>query len=188
MASDFPTYPIYRVSTRWAVDTTDDYEPGPQQVITAKRHWDSTGWNFIEREEIDIEAKAKEILESWWPQYRTRERGGGRLKSLADLNASAPAIDISLQEYEEWCLKWFCHVTWDIGQTDDEAVQSFDRFLTRKGVRQNCDPMGFGRADDGGYCAMGAEDRWRWRGENDGDPPPCRCAGCKKNGVIIINH
>jgi hypothetical protein len=38
---------------------------------------------------------------------------------------------------------------------------------------------------------MGAEDRWRWYGgdsyENKTDPP-CRCNGCKKAGVIRINH
>lgn len=40
---------------------------------------------------------------------------------------------------------------------------------------------------------MGAEDRWRWgaaseNGDNNQDPPPCRCYGCKDRGVIAINH
>jgi hypothetical protein len=41
------------------------------------------------------------------------------------------------------------------------------------------------------YCLMGAEDRWRWSGgdsyENRTDPP-CRCDGCKKAGVIRVDH
>jgi hypothetical protein len=40
------------------------------------------------------------------------------------------------------------------------------------------------------YCLMGAEDRWRWYGGDYDNKtnPPCRCEGCKKYGVIRINH
>jgi hypothetical protein len=44
------------------------------------------------------------------------------------------------------------------------------------------------RRGENGLCLMGAEDHWRWRGEREGDPPPCRCEGCKKCGFIRINH
>lgn len=35
---------------------------------------------------------------------------------------------------------------------------------------------------------MGASDRWRWSGQSKDSRPPCRCDGCKKNGVVTICH
>lgn len=96
-------------------------------------------------------------------------------------------------------LEWFQHKTFDIGLTDAEYVKSFERFLQRKGVRMNYAPSYDNSTfdDNGGYVAMGGEDRWRWRGAkkaNGGDgednrtEPPCRCDGCKKSGVVRIIH
>jgi len=47
-------------------------------------------------------------------------------------------------------------------------------------------------------CLMGADERWRWTARAEGisiigcgeetDPPPCRCEGCKKHGILRIDH
>ena len=89
-------------------------------------------------------------------------------------------IDVNFVRYETWCLEWFCHFTFDDGCSDEEYLASFERFVRR-----------MQKLDEKEYGLMGAEDRWRWSGITDGGkktPPPCRCAGCKKAGVVGINH
>ena len=106
-------------------------------------------------------------------------------------NVSDVKKDIYFIRNETWCSTWFCHYRFDLGETDEQILVSFDRYVDRmqclneklryeQGTNQYDTPKG-------GVCLMGAEDRWRWRGENDG-PAPCRCDGCKKYGVIRINH
>lgn len=83
----------------------------------------------------------------------------------------------------EWCLTWFEHYTFDEGQSDREVLQSFDRFVA--------DVQDANRELDEyeRRCLMGAEDRWRWSGEDrDEHDPPCRCEHCKKQGIIRIGH
>lgn len=89
-----------------------------------------------------------------------------------------------LVQRSEWWLTWFCHSTYDIGQADAEALESFERYLDW------AEPQSTERG--GNVCLMGAEDRWRWHGKTlengDRTPPPCRCDGCRKYGVIRIGH
>lgn len=78
-----------------------------------------------------------------------------------------------------------------VGQSDQEALASFSRFVWRYADMQEYYP---GEPPEGYRCLMGAEDRWRWCGASpDGEPdtrskPPCRCEHCREQGVIRIGH
>jgi hypothetical protein len=74
-------------------------------------------------------------------------------------------------EDESWCLTWFSHYTYNQFETDAEVSDSFYQFLCRKKVFDNYNQT---------YCAMGAEDMWRWK--------ICRCEHCVAQGVIRIDH
>jgi len=105
-------------------------------------------------------------------------------------------FEVKKIDEEEWCLTWFAHYTFDIGQSDEEVLRSFEDFLLRKKIHisYGYDPYSSILNDDSGYCAMGAEDRWRWKGRKTADcnselvDPPCRCNGCKERGIITIQH
>lgn len=86
--------------------------------------------------------------------------------------------------------------------SDDEVVASFREFVDRKQVeneraRGNAENWRDGYFTEP-YCLMGAEDQWRWCSRPEGtsmigsgekqDAVPCRCSGCKQNGVVRIDH
>jgi len=93
-------------------------------------------------------------------------------------------IEIRLRQRSEWWLHWFCSCTFDYGQDNGIVFASFEQYV--QWVERNYPQY----VKDG--CSrivlMGADDRWRWYGEEEGSSPPCRCDGCKENGVIRINH
>jgi len=79
-------------------------------------------------------------------------------------------------------MEWFCHSTRPAGRSDVEIMQHFERYVAW--VLDN-------RLDtdhDGPISLMGAEERWRWRGEEEGSAPPCRCKGCVESDRVRINH
>lgn len=104
------------------------------------------------------------------------ERGRLEVKGLT--------MKVCLMARAEWWEKWFNHFTFDVGQSDEEVLRSFSDYVAWvQGLQEG------GRVPSGHplACLMGAEDRWRWKGA-DGGIAPCRCEGCKKNGLIGINH
>ena len=105
----------------------------------------------------------------------------------SDLTIYVTSTEIEYTGHDEWCLTWFSHYTFDTGQTDQEALDSFNEFVYRytNGTKQTQSTL------------MGAEDRWRWKGMSYPDgtnaagvetDPPCRCQYCKEQGVIRIGH
>ncbi len=90
-----------------------------------------------------------------------------------------------LYQRTEWWLTWFCTSTFDNGQTDDEAMASFEDYVSWVERTYTQDPV---PGEHAKILLMGAEDRWRWYGEKEGSDPPCRCEGCKVQGLIKINH
>ncbi len=186
----YPTYPIYvgtvsytrelmsyDVATKW--DLTGRRANLPRHRIRDKTQFFE--WMYAKD---PGEAAVLERLREAWQSKLDNPRTDFEPVDPQDEEFSVKRLDD-----EEWHLTWFCHETVDIGQSDEEALASFQRFLDRKGVRMNYgrDPY-YEPTRDGEYCAMGAEDRWRWRGEHDESEPPCRCEGCKKSGMIRINH
>lgn len=195
----YPKYAIYSGSVRYdrelmsydlkgKWDRTDRCANLPRHRIRDRSDWN--GW--IYREDPGSEVVLERLREVW--RSYLSDPDCQRSPEFVPRNPQNVEHLVELVEQEEWVLTWFSHQTCDVGQTDAEALDSFQRFLDRKGVRMN---YGYDRylgceiqKDD--YCAMGAEDRWRWSGANDNHgnntPPPCRCEGCKKAGMIRINH
>jgi len=110
-------------------------------------------------------------------------------EKIAAANPSNGVAKIELRWWESWWLTWFEHVTFDLGQSNDEALLSFEWHVDR--ITRRNQEHGL---DWEGRDLMGAEDRWRWHGsEPDGKPdtrsdPPCRCKFCKAAGLIKIGH
>lgn len=184
------TYRVYRVSARWQqrVETSADPEnvPAPwREGCEEGRFWNSTSRDFMLRDYEKIENIAREY-----------EAG---VRSRADCHVDADAqveVETTLLHYETWCLTWFGHFTFYDGRSDEEFVESFERFVRRM-ERKNAtestrSPSGYVTP---AYPLMGAEDRWRWHGvAGDGEDrnrrttPPCRCEKCKGSGKIHIFH
>lgn len=188
MSAHEKTYPIYRVEEHWTEDGEDaDWRHLHERIAVPEgvdrdagegRFWNSTSQRRMFREDPGADEVRAQALAAW-PAYVAEK--------LAGKNPSAPVVTVELTHHETWCLSWFAHWTFDDGQTDHEALDSFHRFVRRMQQKNREEA----RVVDGilrePYCLMGAEDEWRWRGADDA-PPPCRCEGCKKLGRIVICH
>jgi hypothetical protein len=182
-----PIYPIYSRSV-------SVYEPIPDDKLTDEwflkmQHPTAKGfyrnihmfYNQMFKEDPGLDFVLNE-LKTIWQQKKVEHLP-------EDMQFKVEKID-----EEEWCLTWFAHHTFDIGQSNEEVLDSFENFLRRKGVMPNYGYDPYYSQEDHGYCAMGAEDMWRWCGRKTPDcnseltRPPCRCDGCKKRGVITIQH
>jgi hypothetical protein len=163
-------YPIYQIEFTW-LDKNDKK--------------DSTGWKVMFKEPLtddEQQEKLKEYGEQLERKYNSKCMQGS----------------MKFVEYETWCIERFCHYTYDNGQTNQEVLDSFEKFVQRKenmnlqNGHQISDPdYSLPNWTKTYYCLMGAEDRWRWCGGEDREhrtDAPCRCEGCKKNGLIRINH
>ena len=183
-------YPIYLVSAKWTEDASENSRP---EDIIDGRIKNNTGFSIMLREPDLQQAEAK--ASEWWEQYKEKRTNPKNL-----------GMEVTLERNESWCGGWFSHWTFDVGQTDAEALASFSRFVDRM-ESLNCregkwKPWSDG--SDGGYMdypvsLMGAEDRWRWTARPSGTgvlgfgfgeetAPPCRCEGCKKQGILRIDH
>lgn len=163
----YPTYLQYDVLVQWT------YLDG-----AGRRRTNGTGFTkMYPGDAPGVESVERWAREEWWPTYK----GKGA-------EPSAPEITVTILGEESWCLGWFSHWTFDVGQTDAEALASFEEYVRRYEDRQDYWP---GDPPEGYRCLMGAEDRWRWCGGPSADkrtPPPCRCKHCREQGVIRINH
>ncbi len=176
------TFPVYRVDIRWSEEWKEGQErwaPRPGSMpLPEGRYWNHTGWSTMEREPRDTFRMAEEIRQGWWPAYAEK-----KLNKPDDL-----LIIVEYKKQATWCEGWFSHWTFDIGLSDREVLDSFERYVDS--VQYNYELTESQR----GGMLMGAEDRWRHHGCSDGNPqgertpPPCRCPHCKKAGIIRIDH
>jgi len=183
--SEDPRYPIYSVELCWTQDgDPSQYEgqrwwptdPGPGRI------WNSVAPHFMYKEDPGEEWVRNHFLTEWGPGYLTEH--AEKIANPSDLRIRR------LRRYEEtWCLEWFSHKTFDVGQTDAEALASFARYVMR---HEHYQDWHHDERPEGWVCLMGAEDRWRWHGGNqpkdERTDPPCRCKHCQKQGVLRINH
>ncbi len=88
-------------------------------------------------------------------------------------------VEVKYLGKERWWLIWFCHETRSKFDNDQEAFTDFESFLREKKVKINYSSL-YSDYDHSGYCAMGAEDHWRWE--------LCSCEHCLKSGRTLINH
>ncbi len=197
MSADDPKYPIYRVSAEWVQDcdpSRDDRAKYPDswwyRDMPPNRMRNRTGFDVMRRERDDV-AEAIRTTE-WWEGYRAKKEEGG--------NWTDAVLETVFAREETWCLSWFSHWTFDDGKSDQEYLASFDRFCRRMQrlndeARMKWDGDGYFTEP---YCLMGAEDRYRWCARSEGTgiigcgpttgDAPCRCDGCKSNGVVRIDH
>ncbi len=183
-----PVYQIFKTRFDWSQDMpAEDREWGPgwTKGLRPLRHWNGTDFFTMPKENTTLEKIEADAAE-WIKAYFERNPQPG----VEDLKIKCHYV-----RSETWCLSWFSHFTWDIGQTDEEALRSFCEFVERTETanrREGKYENGFWREP---YCLMDAEIRGRWFGwagsgapGSDRTPPPCRCDGCKKQGVIRIMH
>lgn len=172
-------YPIYRVKARWtqAIVNEKDLPPRFTDGLPPGRMWNCTDWDVMLKEECPPKALAAAKREQWWPAYV----GAKNLPEPNDLT-----ITVMLLGHDVWCPGWFSHWTFDVGMSDADVLDSFERYVERI-VRSDLPESEKG-------SLMGAEDRWRWHGCTDGDPQgertdaPCRCPACKASGLVRIDH
>jgi hypothetical protein len=186
MKTEEQTYPIYRFSAKWHNITEQSYKDYPKWTdgLSVGRMWNSTSFSKMYIEEKTQGWLDNYIME-WWDKYVHEEKNKDKDFKLLSLKAE-------YFEHETWHLTWFMHETFDVGQTNEEALASFERFVSRK---QTLNERSQYEKREDTYCLMGAEDRWRWYGlEPSGDPlkdhspAPCRCKFCKEAGLIRIAH
>ena len=165
------TYPIYSFSAKWSEKgDTEKYKDYPNWTVGLPegRIWNSSDFTKMFKEDQSQES-LDAYLKDWWDKYILLDKNKDNELELLYLK-------VEFKERESWNLTWFSHETFDIGQTDEEVLDSFEQFVSRR----NSDQL------------MGAEDRWLWSGAPDKDgnatPAPCRCEHCKAQGLIRINH
>jgi hypothetical protein len=179
-------YPIYVVRVRWSEATRPGCEDRTHRAgappLPEGRCWNSTGWDRMEKEDRDtkaMEAMEAELLREWWPKYLVTKKD---IREPADVS-----IVVTLSHRDVWCDSWFSHWTFDVGMSDVEVLDSFQRYVWRVQDSNLSETLK-------GGMLMGAEDHWRWHGCADGNPQgertpaPCRCPQCKKNGMVRIDH
>jgi hypothetical protein len=178
-----PCYPIYDFYATWIEDKKGEVYASWSIALPENKFWNSTSFRKMYKTEPCNQELNKYLID-WWDKYRNNDK-------MKDKNISVPILKVELFEWETWCLTWFQHETFDVGQSDREALDSFRRFVDRKIILNKKSRFENGKDI---YCLMGAEDRWRWCGaEPNGDSnsksePPCRCKFCKEQGVIRIGH
>jgi len=192
-----PTYPIYQVEVFWEMDVDEgskDLPPSWTAELPVGRVRNHTG--FLRMLRSPDEDLVRRETNEWWPGY---DKKGN--------NPSDPKIEVKFVRNESWCGGWFSHWTFDVGGSDEEVLASFERFVRRMEDLNRHEGHFEPHKDGSGssywvdrYCLMGAEDRRRWRSypngknilgfdlHNSPGPAPCRCDGCKKNGIITIDH
>lgn len=184
-------YPIYAVSARWIQDGEHDPAyPRSHEGLPEGRIWNSTGYSAMLREP-DLEKVHADALE-WWRKYASD-------KTETIRNPELTSLEVKFVRNETWCGGHFSHWTFDTGQSGEEALASFERFVCRMEnfiQRETKYKNGYPNKP---YCLMGAEDRYRWCGRPGGtgilgfsnEPStsaPCRCDGCKTLGLLRIDH
>lgn len=161
--------PVYRFSAAWL-----------ERVGGQVRH------NSTSSKRMFSSAHSKEWMEAfkliWWKVTSKQIVESERWKT--DSILSLKELTVEYVACQTWVLVWFQHERIDTGESDNELLASFGDYVwkVKRRVWNEPLPSWASRYDSvlGGEL-MGADERWRWKG-------PCRCDGCKRNGVVRIDH
>ena len=189
-----PKYPIYTISWRWIQDGDHDPEyPDLYKYLPEGRVTNSTSTHKMFKEDQnldDLKKWAQDTFIDWTEKNNKKYQDKEEDRKYLWKNIEGLTIEIKDPKYESWSCTWFCHETFDVGQTDNEALNSFEQYVRRYEHMQR-DFEKWSKHPDY-ICLMGAEDRYRWCGYQDQDGgrtmAPCRCNGCKEAGMLRINH
>ena len=139
-------YPIYRFGARWTQKRVEMKDYDDTHGLPVTRMWNGTGFSRMFKE--DQTRKQLDIaLIEFWQKYEKKGE-----------EAELFSLSVKLERRETWCLMWFSHYTFDVGQTDEEATKSFRDYIRRMTRLPGFDD--FKGVD--GFTLMGAEDEWRW--------------------------
>ena len=130
------------------------------------------------REACSPEAIADEKREQWWPAYAIG-------KGLIEPNNLT--IVVTLHGHDVWCPGWFSHWTFDVGMSDADVLDSFERYVERilrsdLSEAEKGSLMGRRIAGDGMAAWMAIRRARRT------EFAPCRCPACKALGLVRIDH
>lgn len=192
-------YPIYRVKAEWLEDDAHpEFRAGRESSFAYRgvpegRRRNSTSQYLMLRERLNAAGEAEEKAR-WWERALSEMSERGK----ACVNVSDFTLTITHVRDDVWCPSWFSHWAFDVGQTDAEALRSFQEYVDRieDYNREHSEDMGTYWID--AVPLMGAEDRGRWTARATGTsiighgdetgPPPCRCEHCKAAGILRIDH
>jgi hypothetical protein len=120
-------YQIYNVEVKWTYDGVSNPEyPKWHEDLPEGRLWNGTSFKHMSKEDITLDEMTT-IAQEWWDRYKETDKTKRTNPILTDLK-------VSFLEYETWNLNWFSHETFDVGQNDIEALESFERFVKRKEI------------------------------------------------------
>ena len=181
-------FPSYQVSVRYQMDGAPP--PGwTRSIVEGKpdRQWSSTQKRQpLYYPEPPAEGVIQAEAQAFWDAVKDQvhpansygPEGTPKIPNYSDVE-----ITVSEPEWETWCLDWFSHFTYRFDRTDAELLASFEKYVRR--VMEACN---YDREAYGGKL-MGAEDRYRWKGDaRMGTDPPCVCEHCLKDGITRIDH
>ena len=179
-------FPIYFFGARWSEDGVQDPKyPKWYEGLPEGRVWNSTGFHKMFREE-QTQEQLDAFVQDWWKRFLVSKNEEDSRSKI--INPELQYLKAEYKKHDTWVLTWFQHETFDIGQTDEEALQSFEDYVSR------IEDENRGKPEMEGIPLMGAEDRWRWRGADENGnymedaPAPCRCKYFKEQGVLRIAH
>lgn len=186
-------FPIYSFGADWH-EEGEQKEHSRVEGLPEGRIWNMMSGYHMFREELSPSRLRLELMKWWANSIACKRRDGG--PSISKHDPSTPILEGKQVLTETWCGTWFSHWTFDQGQSDEEARESFWQYVNRMEIynRQHGKMVGEPgkQYPQEPFCLMGAEDRWRWHSETDDgervDQVPCRCKHCKKAGVLRIGH
>lgn len=168
-------YMVWTVNASWIENGKQD-EEFPERYIGIDKGRIPNGTGFTKAFKEDVtEEEVVKIANEWWHNFSTSDKQLPLCPTLVKL-------EVTYKGRQTWWLEWFNHCTFNTFKNEQEAFKSFQAFLDKKGVEMN---YGHGltstsRFNKDGYCAMGADDRYRWE--------LCDCESCMANGVTRIKH
>jgi len=179
---EYPKYPIYKVIFRWVQKSkaNKDLTPYQKKLCLKKGEIDNDYSYEIIKKQVMTAEEINDFMSERILKYSKEH------KIIRFIESS-----IKLIGYESWVCDYFCHKTFKVEGRDDQwYLDNFEDFVSRKESE-------FEKKLFEGYDSlipstiselMGADERWRWRGENEGDEPPCKCKHCLDSEYVYINH
>src|SRR3990167_6008579 len=117
-------YPIYSIEATWVEDGKHDPEcEWRNHGLPEGRVHNRSSFSKMFREEPGLDAVIEFGRNEWWPNYVIADKWS--MGPVAARNPTDIEITAKLVIHESWCCTWFSHYTFDVGQTDAEALDSF---------------------------------------------------------------
>ena len=171
-------YPIYYIGIKYVKSGEQDpLTPDSYLGLPKGSTHGEIGFSMMFKKKLNPQ-EANNFFNEYWEKF---------VKANADKNPISPVFTLKFKRFDTWNGLWFTHETFDTGQTDAEVLNSFEKYVARV---MDHNHRAEHSSDLQEIALMGAEDRWRWKGDPtiENSTAPCRCDNCKKAGMIRISH